>query len=117
MKRGEIWTVSGGSDYTGKPRPAIIVQDESFDLTNSVTVCPLTTSEQPAPLARPLIIPDETNGLEKPSRAMVDKISTVRRERLGSQIGNLGPTDTTDLNHTLARFLGLQASQHPGGSG
>ena len=44
---------------------------------------------------------------------MVDKISTVRRERLGSQIGNLSPNDTTDLNHTLARFLGLQATQHP----
>ena len=33
MKRGEIWTVSGGSDYAGKPRPAVILQDKRFDAT------------------------------------------------------------------------------------
>lgn len=115
MKRGEIWTVSGGSDYTGKSTPAIIVQDESFDLTNSVTVCPLTTFEQLAPLTRPLLIPDETNGLKSPSRAMIDKVSTVRRDRLGSKVGNLSPNDTADLNQALVRFLGLQISSYAAG--
>ena len=28
MKRGEIWTVSGGKDYAGKPRPVVIVQED-----------------------------------------------------------------------------------------
>ncbi|MEJ0048614.1 MAG: type II toxin-antitoxin system PemK/MazF family toxin [Rhodospirillales bacterium] len=42
MKRGEIWTVSGAAGYAGKPRPAVIVQDDHFDATNSVTVCPFT---------------------------------------------------------------------------
>ena len=30
MKRAEIWTVAGGSDYAGKPRPAVIIQDDVF---------------------------------------------------------------------------------------
>lgn len=39
MKRGEIWTVAGGKDYAGKPRPAVIVQDERFEMKDSLTVC------------------------------------------------------------------------------
>ena len=38
MRRGEIWTVAGGADYTGKARPAVIVQDDRFD-TDSITLC------------------------------------------------------------------------------
>jgi mRNA interferase MazF len=41
MKRGEIWSVSA-SGYAGKPRPAVIVQDDRFDATASVTVCAVT---------------------------------------------------------------------------
>ena len=52
MKRGEIWTVAGGSDYTGKPRPAVIVQDDRYDSTNSVTICPLTLETQSHKLDR-----------------------------------------------------------------
>lgn len=38
MRRGDIWTASGGNDYAGKPRPVVIVQDDSFDSTASITV-------------------------------------------------------------------------------
>jgi mRNA interferase MazF len=43
VKRGEIWTVSGGRTYAGKPRPAVILQDDRFDATDSITLCPFTT--------------------------------------------------------------------------
>ncbi len=36
VKRGEIWTVSGGKDYAGKPRPVVILQDDRFDMTEGV---------------------------------------------------------------------------------
>ena len=52
MKRGDIWTVAGGKDYAGKPRPVVIVQDDSFDATDSITVCAFTTDETEAPLFR-----------------------------------------------------------------
>lgn len=35
MKRGDVWTVSGGADYVGKPWPAVIIQDDDFDATQS----------------------------------------------------------------------------------
>lgn len=40
MKRGEIWTVAGGPACAGKPRPAVIVQDDRFDANDSIIVCP-----------------------------------------------------------------------------
>ena len=51
MNRGEIWSVAGGV-YASKPRPAVILQDDRFDGTDSVTVCPLTSIDVPAPLLR-----------------------------------------------------------------
>jgi mRNA interferase MazF len=51
MKRGDIWTVACGKDYAGKPRPAVIIQDDSFDATDSITVCAFTTDETDAPLS------------------------------------------------------------------
>ena len=74
MKRGEIWTIAGGGNYTGKPRPAVIVQDDAFDATASVTVCAFTTDPTDAPLFRIAIEPGEKNGLRAPSRLMVDKL-------------------------------------------
>ena len=52
MSRGEVWTVSGGKDYAGKPRPVVIVQDDSFDATDSITICAFTTDPTDAPLFR-----------------------------------------------------------------
>ena len=53
MRRGEIWTVAGGIDYAGKPRPAVILQDDRFDATASITICAFTTDPADAPLFRP----------------------------------------------------------------
>jgi mRNA interferase MazF len=33
VRRAEIWTVAGDSDYAGKPRPAVILQDDVFEET------------------------------------------------------------------------------------
>lgn len=107
MKRGEIWTVSGGSDYTGKPRPAAIVQHDQFDGTSSITICAFTTDPVDAPLLRLLVEPGELNGLKAPCRLMIDKLTTVPRIRLGRKIGRLDDEDLLRLNRSLIVFLGL----------
>lgn len=111
MKRGEIWTVAGGADYAGKPRPVVIVQDDAFDGTHSITVCAFTTDETEAPLFRLLIDANDRNGLRSPSRLMVDKIVTVPKPKLGSRIGHLDDGDVTRLNQAVLVFLGLAASR------
>ena len=110
MKRGEIWTIAGGGDYTGKPRPAVMVQDDSFDATASVTLCSFTTDPTDAPLFRIPIEPSEKNGLRAPSRLMVDKLTTVSRGRLGSRVGRLDDEDMVRLNRAILVFLGMAGS-------
>ncbi|MEC9346673.1 MAG: type II toxin-antitoxin system PemK/MazF family toxin [Pseudomonadota bacterium] len=114
MKRGEIWTVAGGNDYAGKPRPVVILQDDSFDATDSVTICGFTTDPAEAPLFRLPVVPDAQNGLRAPCSLMIDKINTVRRTKLGNRIGRLGDEDMLRLNRAAMVFLGLAA---PAGSG
>lgn len=106
MRRGEVWTVSGGG-YAGKPRPAVIIQDDRFDATASVTVCVFTTDATEAPLFRLPVAPNEHNGLRSKSHLMVDKLTTVRKDRLGERIGRLDDENVVRLNRAMLVFLGL----------
>ena len=106
MKRGEIWTVSGPA-YAGKPRPAVIVQDDRFAATDSVTICAFTTDPTDAPLIRLRIDPTGTNGLNETSSLMVDKITTVPRTRLGARVGLLGDEDMLRFGRAAVVFLGM----------
>jgi mRNA interferase MazF len=110
MKRGDIFTASGGKDYAGKPRTAVIVQDDRFDATDSITICAFTPDETDAPLLRLPILPSARNGLHAPCRLMVDKISTIPKTKLGSPIGKLDDEDMQRLNQSLLIFLGLAVS-------
>jgi mRNA interferase MazF len=106
MKRGEVWTVSAGG-YAGKARPAVVVQDDRFDATASITICIFTTDPTEAPLFRLAIEPSEQNGLRTASRLMVDKLVTVSKEKLGKRIGQLDDADLVRLNRSILVFLGL----------
>lgn len=114
MRRGEIWTVSGGKDYAGKPRPVVIVQDDSFDATDSITICAFTTDETDAPLFRLPVEPSARNGLRSPCRLMVDKVTTVPKSKIGSPVGRLDDEDVLRLNQAVVVFLGLAVSPRAG---
>lgn len=113
MNRGEVWTVAGGGDYTGKPRPVVILQDDRFDATESVTVCGFTTDPTEAPLFRIDIEPTALNGLDAPSRIMVDKITTVRRSRLDTHLGRLSDEEMVRLGQAVLVFLGFAGTPRP----
>jgi mRNA interferase MazF len=107
VRRGDVYTAAARGPYTGKPRPVVVVQDDRFDATGSVTVCPLTTNPVEAPLTR---IPVESSPLlvlGRPSRLMVDKVVTVPRASLGEHLGRLSDADLVALNRALVVFLGL----------
>jgi mRNA interferase MazF len=106
MRRGDIVTVSGGV-YARKPRPALVVQDDRFDATESVTVCPFTSTVVDAPLLRVSVTADEDNGLGQDSVLMVDKITTVRRSNVGIVLGRLQATTLVEFERRLLVFLGF----------
>ena len=110
MRRGDIWTLSGAKDYAGKPGPVVIVQDDSFDRTDSITVCAFTTDETDAPLIRLPVEPNARNGLRANCRMMVDKITTVPKSKIGARIGRLDDGDILRLNQAALVFLGLAIS-------
>ncbi|MBY6242318.1 type II toxin-antitoxin system PemK/MazF family toxin [Methylosinus sp. Sm6] len=113
MRRGDIWTVAGGKDYAGKPRPVVILQDDSFDATDSITICAFTTDETDAPLFRLPVAPNERNGLRVPCRLMADKVTTVPKSKIGAQVGRLDEEDILRLNQAVLVFLGLAVSPRP----
>lgn len=110
MRRGEVWTVSGAKDYVSKPRPCVIVQDDLFDATESITICGFTTDATSAPLFRIRIEPNADNGLRERCYLMADKLTTVPKSRLGSRVGHLADADQLRLNRALIVFLGLAGS-------
>jgi mRNA interferase MazF len=110
VTRGEIWTAAAGSGYAGKPRPAVIIQDNRFDATDSVTIGAFTTDPAEAPLFRLVVEPSPQNGLHDTSSLMVDKITTIRRTKLGERVGRLSSEDMVRLDRAIVVFLGLAGS-------
>src|SRR5579875_204124 len=104
-ERGDICIAAAKGAYTGKPRPVVVVQDDRFDATASVTVCPFTSNPVDAPLTRIVIEPSSLNGLDKSSRIMVDKVTTMPRENVREQLGRLADADVVRLNRALIVFL------------
>ena len=88
LKRGDLVPVALPGDH-GKPRPALVIQSDLFQETATVTVLPLTSTLVEAPLVRLPVVPSQANGLRRPSQLMVDKIMSVRVERLGEPFGRL----------------------------
>jgi mRNA interferase MazF len=113
VRRGEIWTVAGGAAYAGKPRPAVIVQDDRFDASDSVVVCPLTTDPTSAPIFRLPVPANARTGLRSSCRMMVDKVTAVPRVRLGQFVGRLSAEELKALNGAVFVFLGLSETTPP----
>lgn len=110
MTRGEIYTAATRGAYTDKPRPVVILQDDRFDGTGSIAVCPFTANPVEAPLLRLPIGPSDENGLDQPCRLMVDKVTTVPRSSLGERLGRLRDDELVALNRSLIVFLGLASA-------
>ncbi len=107
IHRGDVWTVGDACDYAGKPRPAVIVQDDRFASCDSVAVCPFTTIPIDAPLIRLEIETAARNGLHDMSYPMVDKLTTIPKTKLGSRIGSLSDRELLQLNRAIVGFLGI----------
>lgn len=107
MRRGDIFIATVPGDY-GKPRPVVIVQNDSVNETHaSVVVCPISSHLIDAPLFRLQIEPSSDNGLRSPSQIMVDKISAIKRERIRDRIGRVSDELLVQLNRSLAFWIGL----------
>ena len=87
----------------------MIVQDDAFDATKSITICAFSTDPTEAPLFRLRVEPNERNGLRSTCRLIVNEITTVPKAKIGARIGRLDDEDILRLNRAVLVFLGLAA--------
>lgn len=85
----------------------MIVQDDRFSETDSVTVCAFTSDPTDAPLIRLAVAADELNGLHRDSHLMVEKLVTLPRAQLRQHMGRLADEDMVRLGRAMVVFLGL----------
>ena len=108
LRRGAVVAVAATGAYSGKPRPAVVIQAKQWLAAHpSITLCPLTSTLVDAPLIRLSVAPSIGNGLNKPSQLMVDKVFSVPMSALGSVIGRLEPVHLQAMDQALRGWLGL----------
>ena len=103
----DVVTCALSGDY-GKPRPCLILQRSEFNKEHtSLVVCPITSHVEKAIIFRPTLIPDEENGLEKLSQVMVDKITTIKKEKVGRVLGRIPPDIQEKVISALKLWLDI----------
>lgn len=106
MRRGDLVTVAISGAY-GKPRPAVVIQSDALDQSDSVLVVMLTSTLRVASFYRLDVLPTEQNGLKVPSQIMLDKIAPCPRTKCGPVIGHLERETLTRLEALLSVMIGL----------
>jgi mRNA interferase MazF len=109
LKRGDLITIAPQGDY-GKPRPAVVVQDDLIAHTDSVLVSPLTSELAPSSLYRVRILSDRGTSLLADSDIMADKTQPIRRVKCGPVFGRASDETMAQLSEALMLILGLDAA-------
>ena len=108
MKRGDLVTHAGPGDYGRKPRPALVIQGDRLIGCDSVLLCLVTSEEDTPPnLTRIAVAPTPSNGLERPSQIMIEKIIAARLSKCGKIVGQLEPDIMQRVDVALALVIGL----------
>ena len=105
LRRGDLVTVAAKGPYTGKPRPALVVQSDRLSQLASVMVCPLTGELIPAAPLRVRIEPGRLNNLRQPSDVMVDKLSAVPRNAVSEAFGHLSAAELASVDVAMGVLL------------
>ena len=106
MRRGDLVTIAMPGDF-GKPRPALVIQADQFDQSGTLVVLLISGTLVDAPLIRITAQPTAGNGLRKTSQVMVDKVMSVKREKLDLPIGRLEDETMVSVTRSLALLLGI----------
>ena len=105
LRRGDLVTVAAKGPYTGKPRPALVVQSDRLSQLASVMVCPLAAELIPAAPLRVRIEPSRLNNLRQLSDVMVDKLSAVPRDAVSEAFGRLSAVELSSVDVAMRLLL------------
>ena len=91
----------------GAARPAVVVQADLFNEHGTVTLCPLTNVVGGEALFRVAVSPQEHTGLSVECEVQVDRITSIRRDRINRVIGHASATRMEQVDQALRRWLAL----------
>lgn len=106
IRRGDLIVIALAGDY-GKPRPALVIQDDAFSALESIGVLRITSERHDWPLFRVNVEPNAGNGLQKPSQVMIDKPTAIQKAKIGQRIGRLDDATMLNVTAAFARFYGV----------
>ncbi|MEH3107949.1 MAG: type II toxin-antitoxin system PemK/MazF family toxin [Sphingomonas fennica] len=108
MRRGSIVIAADRGDFSGKPRPYVVVQaTAALEGTTAITLCPITTHLTGAALMRVPVLRLDGTGLLEASEIEVDRIRTIRRSRVKAPIGAVSDDILKQVDAALRRWLEL----------
>ena len=111
MRKGEIWLINLdptiGAEIR-KTRPAVIVSEDAIGVLPLRVIVPLTDWKERYTVAPWMvaILPDERNGLEKPSSADAFQIRSVSQERFIQRIGMLNEEQLAQVLKAIKIVIG-----------
>ena len=111
MKRGDVWRVRmpavPGHTQAGE-RPAIIVQDHSFNpALPTVLIIPFTSTKRATRFPGTLLVqPDPNNGLSVPSVALVFQLSALDKQNCLQHLGTLDAATLDQIFDVLDKLTG-----------
>jgi mRNA interferase MazF len=108
VARGDVVLASGPGEYGRKPRPFLVVQSDLFNEAHaSLSLCPITSILTHNALFRVPVPSEVSNGLTEDSEIQVDKVQSLRRERILRRLGDLTTAQMEQVDQTLRRWLAL----------
>ena len=107
LRRGDLITVAISGDY-GKPRPALVIQSNSFLPHESIVVALITSQIRDfVPIVRITVDPSPANGLRVRSQVTLDKLLTIPTAKAGKVIGRMDQATMAEVNQGLFAFLNI----------
>jgi mRNA interferase MazF len=107
LRRGDLVTLAFKGPYTGKPRPALVVQADDMVELASVVVCPLTGDFIAGARMRLRVEPNQDNNLRAVSHIMVDKLSAVPRQAVSAAFGHVTEAELARVDLALRLLLAV----------
>lgn len=108
IRRGDLVLAAGPGEFSGKPRPFVIVQSDSFnELHASLAMCPVTSTVNGAHLFRVPIEASIESALDRNSEIQIDKVQSLRRQRVVRVLGAVPANIMTMVDDALRRWLQL----------
>lgn len=107
MKRGDLVTVALSGEH-GKPRPALVIQADEIAHTDTLIIVPITSSASVPVPVRVCIEANDVSGLRETSYAMLNRITSAHRRKIGPRIGQVDAPTLLAIERALLVVLGIR---------